>query len=122
LNDLFAILLDQWMLLTAAGVFALFRALSNFDPLARNKWWKRALPLLPEVVGCAAVVLGSVPTLSNHPWPLRAAAGLWVAYLAKSFRKILGQTVLGDDKVISNGGQLSLKDPDSTDSGNGEVA
>lgn len=119
MNDLTAVLFDRWMLLTAAGVFALFRALGQVPFLASNRWYKRLLPMLPECVGAAAVLAGSVPTIAAHPWPLRALAGVWVAYLAKSFRKILGQTVLGDDKVIA---AKAVLDDDEQDTDPGEVA
>lgn len=85
------------MLMTAAGIFALLRALRRFPVVSDRNLYRRALPVLPETLGCLVALSSGLPSLAGQPLPLKIAAGLWTGYLAQRIHKILGQTILGDD-------------------------
>ena len=75
--------------------------------LKRFPWMKaeatqRVLPLIPEVLSVTACLAGGVPHLADETWVVRIGAGLFAAYLSERFHKILGQTILGDDREISD--------------------
>lgn len=98
-----AIGLNRYTILVAGGIFVLLRALAstplNKVPLYRNN----ILPVLPELIGVLTYVFAELPTNvtieGGDGFVFRAALGLWCAYLAQKGRKLLGQTILKDDKV-----------------------
>jgi hypothetical protein len=94
----FALLLHPRVFLVAAGVFVLLRALGS-SPLGQVALYKRALPLMPELLCVAAMTLGAAPE-PNAPILVNVLLGVWSSYVAIKFRKVLGQTVLGDDQVV----------------------
>lgn len=91
---------DKWLLMTSTGIFLLIRALSAVRPLNENGIYRRLLPVLPEVFGVTAALTGGIPIVNDQPLPLKIATGIWCAYLAKNARKVLGQTIIGDDANI----------------------
>lgn len=94
-----ALAFNEHVLACAGGVFVLIRAgqKANFST---HPLYRRILPLLPEILGVLFVVSGAVPTVAQSPIPLKIAVGLWCSYVAQKFQKILGQTILGDDRHI----------------------
>jgi len=97
---LLELVLNKWSLYTAGGIFLALRFLAAIKWLDELSLYRRLLPILPEAMGLAAAYLGGIPIVAEQPTPIKIAAGLWSAYLAKNFRKILGQAVLGDDRKI----------------------
>lgn len=91
---------DRWTLLIAGGIYLFLRTLNGFEPISKLGVYRRILPLLPESLGVAAAFLGGIPFVEGKPAVIKIAAGLWCAYLAQRFRKLLGQTVLGDDAKL----------------------
>ena len=100
IQDLVALAFDKWTLLTAGGVFFLLRVLGQ-TPLSRLSIYRRAMPVLPELLGVFAAFFGGIPTVADSPIALKIAAGLWCGYLSQRTHKILGQTILGDDPQIA---------------------
>ncbi len=106
LSDGFGFLINKWTLAVAAGVFVALRALNGWPMLSEKRFYRRTLPVLPESIGIAVWVLGGLPIGTTAPlhgraeFMARVMAGLWSAYLAQKFRKILAQTLLGDDARI----------------------
>ena len=90
---------DASVLLAAAAIYGAIRATHRLG-VASHPVFRRALPILPEVLGVAAVVSGAVPIAAALPVGGKVAFGLWTGYLAGKFHKILGQTILGDDRAI----------------------
>lgn len=95
--------LNRWTIFYAGGIFFLLRTLKTFKPLDQNGLYRRLLPFMPEVLGLAGAFFGALPVVDGQPLPLKLAAGLWCAYLAKGFRKFLAQTVLGIDQKLEAG-------------------
>jgi hypothetical protein len=91
--------LDRYTLLVAGGIFFFLRVLRQ-TPIAKWSIYWRALPVLPETIGCLAAVLGGIPAVAGQPILIKIAAGLWCGYLSQRTHKVLGQTVLGDDPDI----------------------
>lgn len=98
-----AVAFQSWMVFSSVGIFLALRFLSALPWLGERKWYRRILPILPEVFGLAAAFSGAIPILCDQSVSLKVFGGLWCAYLSKSARKILGQTFLGDDSVIEKG-------------------
>lgn len=96
-----AMAFDASVLLAAASIYGAIRATHKLG-VARHPIFRRALPVLPEVLGVAAVVSGAVPIAAALPIGGKVAFGLWTGYLAGKFHKILGQTILGDDRAIES--------------------
>lgn len=101
IHGLVELALNKWTLLMAGGVFFAVRILNGLTFLSKRAWYRRILPFLPDALGCGAAISGGIPVVADQPLILQLAAGLWCGYLAQRFHKVLGQTVLGDDKVIS---------------------
>ena len=101
LEGLFAIAFDVWTLLIAGGIFLGLRSLEKVPWLPSQTWWKMIQPLVPDAAGIGIGLAGWLPACSDKNVAIRIAAGLWCAYVAQKGRKILGQTFLGDDPVIS---------------------
>jgi len=101
IQELIAIGFDKWTLLTAGGIFILLRALQK-TALAKWNWYRRSLPIIPECLGIASAIFGGLPVLEGQSVVLKIAAGLWCGYLSQRFHKVLGQTILGDDKSITS--------------------
>ncbi|NIM50434.1 MAG: hypothetical protein GTO22_14490 [Gemmatimonadales bacterium] len=101
LDEVVSVALDTWTLLVAGGIYFLLRALRGVPFVAGNTWYRRALPLLPEALGVTAAVSGGLPAVAGKPLVVKIAAGLWCAYAAGKFQKVIGQTLLGDDRTIS---------------------
>lgn len=94
------IAMSRWAFIVAGAIYFLLRLLSE-TPLNDMPWYRRwVLPFLPEVLGVGIYVFAPIPGV-EEPWLIRAALGLWCAYLAQKFRKFLGQTVLGDDPQVA---------------------
>lgn len=120
IQGLIDLALNKWTLMTAGGVFFLIRVLTQ-TPLSKLNFFRRILPILPEILGVAATIAGGNPAVAEQPIVLKIAAGMWCGYLAQRFHKVLGQTILGDDKAImkkgaalapvSNKGELKAVDP-----------
>lgn len=98
-EGLVAIALDTWTLVLAGGIYFGLRSLDGI--LGGNLIWRRLLPLMPELLGLTLSICHCVPSTAMEPLMVRVAIGLWLAYVSKNFRKILGQTVLGDDAKIT---------------------
>ena len=96
-----ALAMDTYVLTAAGGVFTVIRALAKTS-LAQVPIYRRILPVLPEALGIAAVLGGGVPAVAAMPIAVKIAVGLWCGYVAQKFQKILGQTVLGDDRAIES--------------------
>jgi hypothetical protein len=96
-----SIAFDVWTLLVAGGIFLGMRAIQKIPWLPRQGWFKRLQPLLPEAAGIGVGLAGWLPACSQQNIAIRVAAGLWCAYVAQKFRKILGQSLLGDDPIIA---------------------
>lgn len=109
LQGLIDLALNKWTLMTAGGVFFLIRVLSQL--LSKVGWYRRLLPVLPELLGVGATLAGGNPAVSDQPVVLKVAAGLWCGYLAQRFHKVLGQTILGDDQSIESKKQKQLPPP-----------
>src|SRR3972149_6955918 len=75
------------------------RLLQKVPKLGELGIYRRLLPILPDALGCIAAAFGGIPAVADKPLIVRLAAGLWCGYLAQRFHKILGQTVLGDDRL-----------------------
>lgn len=88
-------------LLVAGGIFLLLRSLQALKWLSNRPTYRRLLPILAEVLGVTAALTGGLPAVQDQPIPIKIAAGIWCAYLSQKFRKILGQSILGDDRVIA---------------------
>lgn len=99
-NDFLALILTQWTLYTGVGIFLTLRMLKAIKWLDNKNFYRRLLPILPEVLGIAAVFLGSVPSLVSAPIVHKIFGGMVCAYLSKLGRKLLGQTIIGDDRKI----------------------
>jgi hypothetical protein len=93
--------LNKWTLLTAGGVFFLLRVISQLPWLSTTNAYRRLLPVLPELLAVGATLAGGNPAVDSSPIVLKVAAGLWCGYLAQRFHKVLGQTILGDDRSIT---------------------
>ncbi len=100
-TKLLALLYNEWTLYTGVGIFFTIRVLSAVKFISNMNLYRRMLPFLPEALGVAAVFLGSVPSLNDSPTIHKVFGGLGCAWLSKFARKILGQTILGDDKQIT---------------------
>lgn len=100
LKGLMDLAFDEWTLLVAGGIYLFLRMLHDFKLISKLTVYRRLLPVFPEVLGVAAAVLGGIPVVDGKPIIIKIAAGLWCAYLAQRFRKILGQTILGDDTKL----------------------
>ena len=98
-QGLLAIALDRYSLLMAGAVFVLLRSLKKTGIAKLPVYW-RFLPVLPDVLGVAATLLGGVPVVAKEPVVVQVAAGLWIGYLSQRFHKICGQSILGDDPDI----------------------
>jgi hypothetical protein len=107
LQGLIDVALNRWTLMTAGGVFFLIRVLSQL--LSKVGWYRRLLPVLPELLGVGATIAGGNPAVGGRPLVLQVAAGLWCGYLAQRFHKVLGQTILGDDKSIEERPQKKVQ-------------
>lgn len=101
MGEMLAIALNAWTLLVAGGIFLGLRALQGFKWLSNRPAYRRLLPILPEALGVLAAFTGGLPAVAGQPIAIKVAAGLWCAYLSQKFRKILGQSLLGDDRVIA---------------------
>lgn len=101
ISGLIEIGLNKWTLLTAGGVYFLLRVLNQLDFVSKRNLYRRLLPVLPESLGVAATIAGGNPAVEGQPLVLKIAAGLWCGYLAQRFHKVLGQTILGDDRSIT---------------------
>lgn len=97
--DALDIVLDKWTIANAIGIFAFLRVLTR-TPLAQTALYKRALPILPDVIGVASAFLGGIPAAEGQRVWVRVALGLACGYAAQRAHKILGQTILGDDPTI----------------------
>lgn len=97
IQGLVALAFDKYTLLVAGAIYI---ALRGIHSTRFSKWWvyRRVLPFLPESLGCLAAAFGGLPVMADQPILVRLAAGLWCGYLAQKGHKILGQTILGDDK------------------------
>ena len=93
---------NKWTLLSAGGVYLLLRVVGQ-TPLAKTGIYRRALPVLPEILGVAAAFLGGIPVVADQPVAIKIAAGLWCGYVAQRGHKLLGQTLLGDDRKLEAG-------------------
>ncbi len=100
IQGLIDLALNKWTLLTAGGVFFLLRVVGQLDFIGKRNLYRRLLPVLPEALGVAATVAGGNPAVADQPLVLQVAAGLWCGYLAQRFHKVLGQVVLGDDRLM----------------------
>ena len=85
----------------ALGVFLVMRVLARLKWLERHPWAVRALPLLPEALGVAGALLGGIAFDPETPVVVRAIYGLMAGAIATRAHKLLGQTILGDDKRIA---------------------
>lgn len=103
IDEVLRIALDAWTLLVAGGIYFLLRVFNGFRWLSKRTWYRRLLPVLPEVLGVSASVACGLPAVEGKPLPIKIAAGLWCAYAAQKFQKVLGQSVLGDDRAIVAG-------------------
>lgn len=90
---------DRNVMLISGGVFTAIRALQKTE-LSKVAVYRRVLPILPETIGVVAVVAGGVPLAAAFPLALKVALGLWCGYVAQKFHKLIGQTILGDDRQI----------------------
>lgn len=99
-HGLLAIALDRFTLLIAGGIYMALRGVQRSQIVSRSGFYRRLLPILPEILGCALSSLGGIPAVEGEPLAVRIAAGLWCGYLAQRFHKVLGQTILGDDPKI----------------------
>jgi hypothetical protein len=91
---------DKYTLLTAGGIFFLLRCIHQIKAISSQPLWRRILPVMPEILGCCAAFLGGMPVVSGKPAVIKIASGLWAGFLAQRFHKVLGQTILGDDRAI----------------------
>ena len=103
--------LNKWTLMTAGGVYFLIRVFSQLDFISKRNLYRRLLPVLPEMLGVVATFAGGNPAVADQPAVLKIAAGLWCGYLAQRFHKVLGQTILGDDKSITASPPKSISPP-----------
>lgn len=101
IEGLIALGLNKWTLLTAGGVYLLLRVTNQLAFISGRNWYRRILPVAPELLGIAATFAGGNPAVAKAPIVVKIAAGLWCGYLAQRFHKVLGQTILGDDKKIT---------------------
>lgn len=90
---------DPSVVFVAGAIYGAIRATHRLG-VSKHPVFRRALPVLPEVLGVAAVVAGAVPIAATLPVGGKVAFGLWAGYLAGKFHKVLGQTILGDDRAI----------------------
>lgn len=118
LKDFIAIALDKYVLLVAGGIFAGIRAAARYA-ISAHPLYRRFLPLLPEAMGVGAVLSGGVPTADTYPVALKIALGLWCGYLAQKFQKLVGQTILGDDRFIEASAAAKLVEPPPADPSEG---
>jgi len=95
---------DPWTYTLAAGLFLFVRYVSRAVEAADHPRltvvWRRILPLIPELIAVPTVVAGGIPIVADKPIAVRIAVGLWVAYLATKSKKLIGQTMLGDDMIL----------------------
>ena len=90
---------DKYTLLTAGGVYLFLRVLVQ-TPVAKWGVYRRILPILPEILGVAAAFAGGIPVVESQPLAIKVAAVLWCGYVAQRGHKLLGQTLLGDDRLL----------------------
>lgn len=104
---------DKITMLVAGGIYVLLRFLQKVPRLSDWPPYRRALPIMPEVIGGLVAIFGGLPAVNDQPWVVRIAAGLWCSYLAQKFHKILGQTILGDDRLSLARSEPSTSKPSS---------
>lgn len=100
IQGLIALALNKWTMLNAGGVFFFLRVVGR-SPIAKFSLYQRLLPVLPEAMAIGAMLAGGNPVIDKQPLVVKIMAGLWCGYLAQRFHKVLGQTILGDDKAIA---------------------
>lgn len=99
IEGLVALCTDTWTLLFCGAIYLGLRSLDGM--LRGSIVWRRVLPFMPEVMSFVLAVCGFVPSCAEEPIAVRIAVAIWMAYVAKNFRKFLGQTILGDDARIT---------------------
>lgn len=88
--------------LLAVGVFLAMRVLTGWHWLAEQRWFRRLLPVLPPALGLlGAFADGGLAVPEETPALTRLIYGLGAAYCAEKIHKVLGQTILGDDRKIN---------------------
>lgn len=102
-HGLIEIAFETMTLLYAGAIFILFRMLKK-SPIVKSAVYWRLLPFLPETVGVVIACSGLLPAVAAMPIPAKVAAGIWCGYISQRFHKILGQTILGDDRDIARAG------------------
>lgn len=104
-----ALIDDKHFWLSSLGVFALLRAMNTAEEkilrVAPQKWiqaigaiYRRLLPVLPEAFGTVAVLIGSVPMAVAFPLIGKVAVGAAIGMASQRAHKLIGQTLLGDDR------------------------
>lgn len=103
------LLQDGHVWLTALVSFGVLRVGNQIEETffrAHDRLWvrrlaalyRRALPVLPESIATLAVMSGSVPTYAGASLWTQVAIGFFCGFLSQRVHKILGQTILGDDR------------------------
>jgi hypothetical protein len=103
--DLVSILLTPQVAVLAAGIVAVLYAVNKMLPKLRKKpIWRRALPVLVLLLGCAGAMMPGVVTGEEGEaiaWGSKLLTGLWAGFIAAHGRKLLKRWVI--DKFGKNG-------------------
>ncbi len=87
--------------LLAIGIFLVMRVLHQAKWLSRRRWFARLQPFIPPLLGIAGAFGGGVAFEKPPTVVVTVIYGLIAAYGSEKGHKLLGQTVLGDDKRIT---------------------
>lgn len=101
LDEFLHLFFSRQTLLLIGGVFFLVRIINSVEAISRNSFYRRLLPILPEILSAVAIFAGALPVLEHEHLIIKGATALWCGYVAQRFHKILGQTFLGDDPRIA---------------------
>ena len=96
--------LTQGNFFIAAGAIYLFPQILKRAPLLKkvmaNQWVVRVLPLWPLLAAIGVVLAPGAVELPDKQVGTLMIASVWIAWLASTAHKVIGQTLLGDDPRI----------------------
>jgi hypothetical protein len=103
------LLKDRYVWMTTFLIFGLLRAFGQLEERTlrtdRRRWvrtvaalYRRVLPVLPEFIGTLAVLSGTIPQFDHDPFVVKISIGVFCGYLSQRIHKVIGQTILGDDR------------------------
>jgi hypothetical protein len=87
------------------GIYLFMRFAHSWKWVSKTAWYARISPALPPALGVLGAFGGGVVFDKPPSLAMTVIYGLIAAYGAEKGRKLLGQSVLGDDKRITKGKQ-----------------